>query len=69
MLFEKDIPADRLIHIMEMARKLSESEWKILVRFIDGQQIKHIALSLKLNTTSVHRKLRKITELIKVAIE
>ena len=68
MLFEKDIPTDRLIHIMEMARNLSESEWNILINRIDGMEVKQISLTLNTHPNTVRNKLNKIIELIRVAI-
>ena len=62
MLFEKDIPADRLIHIMEMARKLSESEWKILLEFINGMNVEQIAKLHGITRDGVYKRFNKIKD-------
>ena len=68
MEYASDIPADRLIHVMELGRNLEQIEWDILINLLGGMEIKQIALSLEMHPKSVQRKIKKITELIKVTI-
>lgn len=68
MEYASDIPAERLIHIMELGRNLNETEWDIFSNYMDGMEIKQIALSLEIHPSTVNRKIRKITYLAKVAI-
>ena len=68
MLFEKDIPADRFIHIMEMARKLSESDWQILLEFINGMNVEQIAKFHGITRQWVYKRFNKIKDLSQIAI-
>jgi len=62
------IRADRLIHIMEAGRKLSRLEWRILTEYLDGKQVEHIANNLGIKKREVYRKMKKINNLLQIAI-
>ena len=60
--YASHIPADRLIHIMRFAREMEQTEWDVFDSYISGESLDAISLRLKVPKTTVHRKLRKITE-------
>ena len=66
--YASHIPADRLIHIMEVGRNLSQVEWEVFTEYLDGRRIEYIAKSQGISIPTVYKLFSKINDLLKIAV-